>query len=117
MWPARQQGGAAPPARTPGAGANAPADPSWTATRLAGGTPIEGVVVATAGMMLLVLAALIVPGLAGGRADSHRLRSVLESARAARQDLRERGEVLPVVILVVVSLALWAAIALWVLTR
>jgi hypothetical protein len=35
----------------------------------------------------------------------------------ARQDLRQRREVLPVVVLVVVSLVLWSAIALWVLTR
>jgi hypothetical protein len=71
----------------------------------------------TAGMILLVLTVLTLHGLVGNRADPHRLRSVLESARATRQDLRQRGEVLPVVVLVVVSLALWSAIALWVLTR
>ncbi len=84
---------------------------------MSGGTPAEGlgVAVASVGMVLLVLTALIVHGLAGGRAG--RWRSVLESARAAGQDLRERGEALPVVVLVVVSLSLWGAIALWVLTR
>ena len=84
-----------------------------------GSTPTEGlgVAVASAGMILLVLTALIVHGLVGGRADSHRLRSILEGARAAHQDLRQRGEILPVVVLVVVSLALWGAITLWVLTQ
>jgi hypothetical protein len=86
---------------------------------VAGGTPTQGlgIAVASAGMILLVLSALTVHGLVGGRADPQRWRSVLEGARAVHQDLRQRGEVLPVVVLVVVSLALWGAIVLWVLTR
>jgi hypothetical protein len=118
--PARQQGGAALPAAPPGVGEDGPADPPTVDTRVAGGTPAQGfgVAVASAGMILLVLSALIVHWLVGGRADDpHRRRSVLEGARAAHQDLRQRGEVLPVVVLVVVSLALWGAITLWVLTR
>jgi hypothetical protein len=74
------------------------------------------VAAAAAGVILLLLTVLTVHGLAGDRADPRRWRSVLESARAARLDLRERGEALPVVVLVVVSLVLWSAIALWVLT-
>jgi hypothetical protein len=69
------------------------------------------------GMILVVLTALVALEMAGGRPEPHRWRSALESARALGQDLRERGEVMPVVVVAVVSLGLWSLIVLWVLTR
>jgi hypothetical protein len=94
-------------------------EPPGTAATLDRDAPTEGLGIAlvSIGMVLLVLTALAVQGLVGRRAAPQRWRSVLESARAARRDLGERGEVLPVLVLVVVSLAVWSAIALWVLVR
>jgi hypothetical protein len=68
-------------------------------------------------LILLVLTVLTVHGLVGGRSTPYRWRSAMASARAVGQDLRERGEVRPVVALVVVSLGLWGLVILWVLTR
>jgi hypothetical protein len=116
--PHRHEGGAVP-AATP-----APAGPWGTARRppatatLGNGAPAEGlgVTVAAVAMILLVLTVLTVHGLAG-RSAPHRWRSALESARAVGHDLRQRGEVKPVVVLVVVSLGIWSLVILWVLTR
>lgn len=102
----------------------APAAPAVVAKRppasaaVNDGAPAEtlGVTLAAVGMILLVLTVLTVHGLTGGSAPQ-RWRSALDNARSVGQDLRERGEVRPVVVLVVVSVGLWGLVLLWVLTR
>ena len=46
-------------------------------------------------------------------ADVHDRRSLLHGARAARHDPARRADAVAVLVLVVVSLAFWSAIALW----
>ena len=108
-------GGAAAITPAPTAQGATPTPPPATSA-LTGGAEGLGVTVA-GGMILLVLTALVALELVGGRSAPHRWRSALESARAVGQDLRERGEVRPVVVLVVVSLGLWGLVILWILTR
>ena len=117
--PPRRRVGDALPAATPTpAGPAGGAQPPSATARLPGGAPAEGlgVTVATVGLILLVLTALTLHGLVGS-SSRHRWRSALESARAAGEDLRQRGEVRSMVVVAVVSIALWGLIVLWVLAR
>jgi hypothetical protein len=67
------------------------------------------------GMILFVLTALAVYALTARRAALNRQRSLLHGARAAYHDRGGRGDVIAVFVLVVVSLAVWSAITLWIL--
>ena len=102
-----------PPAAEPQTGSPA------VAAGVGGDAPAEGLglAVASVGMILLALTVLAVHELVGARAGPGRWRSALDSARATRRDLGERGEALPALVLVAVSLAVWSAIAFWILTR
>jgi hypothetical protein len=67
-------------------------------------------------MILLVATALAVYAPTARRAAFNRRRSLLHGARAAYHDRGGRGEAVALFVLVVVSLAVWSAITLWILT-
>jgi hypothetical protein len=64
-------------------------------------------------MILLAVTALAGYALTGAHAASRRRRGVIDEARAGRFGPGRRGDAAAVVVLVVASLAFWAAVTLW----
>jgi hypothetical protein len=93
-------------------------DPPSVAAALVDLTPRDVSVLAAVavGMLLLAVTALAAYALADGRAGGRR-RTVIGGVRAALHDPVRRADAKAVLLLVVVSLAVWSAIAIWLVTR
>jgi hypothetical protein len=93
-------------------------DPASVAAGLVDLTPRDVSVLAAVavGMLLLAVTALAAYALADGPARGRR-RTLLGGVRAALHDPVRRADAKAVLLLVVVSLAVWSAIAIWLVTR
>ena len=113
---AREHGLVTPAGDVPRAGDGA-GDPASVAAALVDLTPRDVSVLAAlaVGMLLLAVTALVAYALADGRAGGRR-RTVI-GVRAALHDPVRRADAKAVLLLVVVSLAVWSAIAIWLVTR
>jgi hypothetical protein len=114
---AREHGLVTPAGDVPRAGDGAEG-PASVAAALVDLTPRDVSVLAAlaVGMLLLAVTALAAYALADGRAGGRR-RTVIGGVRAALHDPVRRADAKAVLLLVVVSLAVWSAIAIWLVTR
>jgi hypothetical protein len=92
---------------------------SGVVAALGGLAPTDGPALAALaiGMILLAVTAVAAYALVAGHAGSQRRRLLARGARGPRHDPARHPDAVALVVLMVVSLAVWSAIAFWLLTR
>ena len=92
---------------------------SGVVAALGGLAPTDGPALAALaiGMVLLAVTAVAAYALVAGHAGSQRRRLLARGARGPRHDAARHPDAVALVVLMVVSLAFWSAIACWLLTR